>query len=481
MVFYCCYAQAQWVNQTVPDEVTMLLSLDFENTLGVASGYSASEVTLNGQAIATTNSGNTWVLVSVPDSTRSLTSVELFDNGTAYAFGAYNVTGATISRGFARIDRSLLGRGIERYLARTGIVNGASYNAMFLRSSNAGLHWTVRNSLPEGIFYLLSSSFVNDSLGYVTADASPSFGIARMLRTSDGGNTWSILTTPDSIVLLRNVVFTDADHGVAVGYRIREAAFAGVIIRTTNGGATWQSVEFPDVNNFTDVAFPTSLIGYVTGTNSLSGVGVVCMTTDGGSNWLQLSYSPPDAIIEGIEFTQGSMAGVLHGVKDVQPGARELRPFFARTTDGGQSWRDTAFTGLPDNTTFTDAFFVSAEEGYICGGNLQEAVMLYTDNGGVAAIDPSSDAMPGLFHLQQNFPNPFNPSTIIVYQQTTSNWVTLKVYDALGREIVTLIDQEMDAGEHRVRMDGTGLTSGSYFCRLQTAGYTQTRMMILLK
>ncbi len=83
--------------------------------------------------------------------------------------------------------------------------------------------------------------------------------------------------------------------------------------------------------------------------------------------------------------------------------------------------------------------------------------------------------------LFQNYPNPFNPSTTIDFILTQSGYVTLFVFDLLGREIATLIHGKMDTGQHRVVWDGSGLPSGIYFCRLTVGDHRLIRKMILLR
>jgi len=79
----------------------------------------------------------------------------------------------------------------------------------------------------------------------------------------------------------------------------------------------------------------------------------------------------------------------------------------------------------------------------------------------------SGGAVPVEFTLKQNFPNPFNPTTTIDYTLPASSRVLLKVYDVLGREIRTLVDERQIAGDHSVKLDGSNLASGVYFYRLQ--------------
>ncbi|MCL5267031.1 MAG: T9SS type A sorting domain-containing protein [Bacteroidetes bacterium] len=80
-----------------------------------------------------------------------------------------------------------------------------------------------------------------------------------------------------------------------------------------------------------------------------------------------------------------------------------------------------------------------------------------------------------------NYPNPFNPTTTVSYKLPTSGFVTLKVYDALGREVATLVNGNQDAGVHSTVFDGTGLASGVYFYRLTAPGVSQTKKMLLTK
>lgn len=85
------------------------------------------------------------------------------------------------------------------------------------------------------------------------------------------------------------------------------------------------------------------------------------------------------------------------------------------------------------------------------------------------------------FKLQQNFPNPFNPSTSIQYAIASSQFVTLKVYDVLGNEIAALVDEEKQAGVYEVEFNAAGLSSGIYFYKLVSESFSQTNKMILMK
>lgn len=88
---------------------------------------------------------------------------------------------------------------------------------------------------------------------------------------------------------------------------------------------------------------------------------------------------------------------------------------------------------------------------------------------------------PAVFSLSQNYPNPFNPVTLIQYQIPEKQFVTLKIYDALGVEVASLVNEEKEAGIYEVSFDASALTSGVYFYTLQSGSYMQTNKMLLLK
>jgi hypothetical protein len=89
------------------------------------------------------------------------------------------------------------------------------------------------------------------------------------------------------------------------------------------------------------------------------------------------------------------------------------------------------------------------------------------------------------FMLEQNYPNPFNPSTVISYRLPVTSKVTLKVYDVLGNEIATLVNEEEPAGEYEVEFNASSgirnLVSGIYFYQLKAGSFVETKKMILLK
>jgi len=110
-------------------------------------------------------------------------------------------------------------------------------------------------------------------------------------------------------------------------------------------------------------------------------------------------------------------------------------------------------------------------------------IMVYAANNLKSYTDAVFNALavPKSFTLSQNYPNPFNPVTTIKYQLPTPRYVSLKVYDVLGREIQTLVNESQDAGEHFVRFNAFNLPSGVYFYRLNSSGKSEVKKMVHLK
>jgi len=115
----------------------------------------------------------------------------------------------------------------------------------------------------------------------------------------------------------------------------------------------------------------------------------------------------------------------------------------------------------------------------------------------LAGVETPVGRLPSAFELNQNYPNPFNPSTRISYsvpplagrdlvrgadgQLTAVSFMSLKVYDVLGREVATLVNEEKRPGTYTVRWDATGLASGMYYYRMESGGFIETKKLLLLR
>jgi hypothetical protein len=149
-----------------------------------------------------------------------------------------------------------------------------------------------------------------------------------------------------------------------------------------------------------------------------------------------------------------------------------------RTTNGGENWIS---YGTPDYGYLTTLDFIDAQTGWIAGFS---GAILKTTNGGVTYLKPEiQNETPASISLSQNFPNPFNPSTVVNFSLPASGVVTVKLYNIQGREVATILNEFKDAGNHSFFIDATkyGLSSGVYLYRMTTGGTAITRKMVLLR
>jgi hypothetical protein len=93
----------------------------------------------------------------------------------------------------------------------------------------------------------------------------------------------------------------------------------------------------------------------------------------------------------------------------------------------------------------------------------------------------NANSAPLQFSLAQNYPNPFNPSTTIEFTLPKSEFVELKIYNILGKEVSILVSEELNQGNHTFTWKGTGFASGVYYYRIEAGNFVQTRKMIYLK
>ncbi len=151
---------------------------------------------------------------------------------------------------------------------------------------------------------------------------------------------------------------------------------------------------------------------------------------------------------------------------------------------------DTVGTWLGDGKLAGLLRFDSFQLKYVAGSKIKSGVIniaqIQVVKGTVTAVEPPTASTPFAFDLQQNYPNPFNPTTAIGYQLIANSFVTLKVYDMLGREVATVVNEMGTPGKHTAVWDGKNdrgesVSSGIYLCQLRAGSSVMARKMVLLK
>ena len=195
-----------------------------------------------------------------------------------------------------------------------------------------------------------------------------------------------------------------------------------------------------------------------------------------GNDTSQFTINSDSILIEFDEWTMvsavfsNSQAGLF--INSVQVVASEV-PFDSLTT------LDYPHDDLFIGDLWTDQYYPYSFDGKIDEvriSNIARYQITMTD-----VKDDNIDIVPLIPLLEQNYPNPFNPSTTIKYQIPELSFVTVKVYDVLGNEVATLVNEELTAGDYEIEFNGEELTSGIYFYRLKAGNFIQTKKMLLIK
>ena len=309
------------------------------------------------------------------------------------------------------------------------------------RSTDNGSTWVERNSY---LTDLLVSSLAINSTGYIFA-GTYSGGV---FVSTDYGNKWTQINTGFTNLEVRSLTIDSEDN-----------IFAGNIdgvYRSTDNGNIWTKMGLDNVVS----AFTINSLDHIFAADF---GGYVYISTDKGISWSQknVAYYVQSLFTNSRDYIfAGSLTeGVYYSMNN------------------GQNWIPIN-SGL--NTLDVRALIVNSQDELIAG----------TEKGGVyRSVNPSSIENiyinPDNFILYQNYPNPFNPSTRIQYTIGSRQFVQLKVYDILGNEIATLVNEEKKTGiyetEFNLASSIKNPASGIYFYKLTAGDFIQTKKMILMK
>lgn len=385
-------------------------------------------------------------------------------------------------------------------------------SALVAKADTSNLEsWTQMNAgIPDSVG-IICLSFVSKSTifgaGYNGA----------IYKTTDGGSSWNVVYYNPSLTnFIDNITFFDAKDGFAWGDGLSDSSI-NACVETTDGGASWTNN-----NNFIiglgypgDMCFTLPSSAFLCGKNFISGTLYygIWRSTDSGRNWSfsTVGTSSKDSLTYPFSVI---FEDSLHGV------VCRIDSTFWSTSDGGVTWRqigsatptwfdyatlvtgtNTAVFGGNGNATiaevdlasdsvaifqdgtknisFSYVDFPTKSRGYMADGFIRSFYSARLPN--VTAIQQLTPREPENYSLSQNYPNPFNPSTTISYQLPRNAFVVLKVYDVLGREVETLVNERQSAGNHSVVFNASNLPSGVYFYRLQSGPYHNAKELLLLK
>lgn len=320
----------------------------------------------------------------------------------------------------------------------------ANFSSGLLKSTNGGANFTL---IPVSAFLGKSPQGVACSKsGVVHVTTSTGY-----FRSTNGGVSFDTALTGLNCL----PVLVDRNNQNIVYVGVTSAGGVGIgVYRSTDGGATFGANLNPGKNGYNLIQKPNGHLYMLTTTSPYN----FDKSTNQGLTWA----------------TQGNAPNAMRGI------TFELNDLYIagnggvyKSTNDGVNWVSMSLTGSTTPVIYHNNRIWAGTSGTGAGAHY------YTIPTGVNNGEASLVAED--FILHQNYPNPFNPATKIVYELKRANFISLKIYDALGNEIKEIDNGFKNSGRHEVNFSGENLASGLYFAKLNVDGKTLTNRLVLVK
>jgi hypothetical protein len=231
---------------------------------------------------------------------------------------------------------------------------------------------------------------------------------------------------------------------------------------TDSATAKFNAIQFTDLDH-----------GWVVGDSAK-----ILKTTDGGANWTLLTNTglASNFRSKGLFFLNTNIGWIGSKFQNMPVTADVGVNLY--TNNGGATWTTQSFPGANISDNVWSIFFWDAGNGWCTS---DDGLIGHTTSGGSTAVSEGKIMRPTSFSLEQNYPNPFNPATNIAFTLPAKSFVSLKIFDVIGREIATVVSEELSSGPHAYTWNAGALGSGVYFYRLQAGSFIETKKLILIK
>jgi len=438
LITHYSFAQSGWVNYSLGTNNRILRDIYFVNS---NTGWSVGDTTA---VFKSTNGGINWIKQDINYSTPILLrTVKFIDENTGFVAGGHDTP-----------------------------MNGYYYSYMF-KTTNGGNNWIIVNDVSGNCFF--NSIFLVDvNTIFTTKEGIEGLfvTVGGVYKSTNGGVNFNLCVTRGQS---NSVYFANQNTGWASAFYTTDAGNSkGYILKTTNSGLNWNEQHKDSLSNNTEInkiQFINVNTGFAIGKGSYA---KFFKTTNSGVNWsiTNFTHSKYQSLFF-IDQNTGWIAGASYPDTSC----------IAYTSNGGVNWilQKKNYSAFVNNI-----FFINSLTGWaaISNGGIMKTV-----TGGFTSVKKTENTLPDKFSLSQNYPNPFNPSTIIKFQikklsspyALGGDLVKLIVYDILGKEVVTLVNEKINPGEYEVTFDGSRLPSGIYFYTLNTDNFKETKKMLLIK
>jgi choice-of-anchor A domain-containing protein/uncharacterized repeat protein (TIGR01451 family) len=380
------------------------------------------------------NNGNGWQEVNGFGAGEIVYSL-IYNGNTMYAgtWGGKIYRSTNNGQTWVRINNSMTVSFIWSLQASGGFIFAATEQGVYKYN---GTTWTLTSLAGMDVHALTAS-------GSAIYAGTWGFGV---YKSVDAGATWTPINNGLSY-------FLTIQSLTVKGTTLFCGTVGGGVFRSTDGGANW--TQFNVGNNVIWALGATS--GAVFASSYGDGL---YRSTDNGASWSKLSLAVQFVYSIATSSTKIYVASWTGGVFS--------------STDHGNTWTSLGMGGLGVSTLVinpnSEDIFVGTKEGQV-----------FFSRSGSGATNVDDENVINKFELSQNYPNPFNPSTTIQFVVPDAGKYILKVYNMLGQEVATLVDNDLSSGIHKVNFDANNLSSGIYVYKLVGNKVNLSKKMILMK
>jgi photosystem II stability/assembly factor-like uncharacterized protein len=453
----------------------------------------------------TTNGGTLWEVATSP--TTGIKKIIMTDTSSATVLGSQLFR--TTNLGDTWFSLPSPGNTIYnafQILNDNTIILVGNYGRIY-KTEDGGATWIAQSSGTTADFKDVYFSDINN--GTIIGTLRGQYvDVGIILRTTNGGVTWSIQTLSNNSSLTA-VYFTSRYNGW-----ITSTSYWNPLLRTTDGGTTWYTYPLnADAHYFLDISFSDQMNGIMAGR-----FGLVMITSDGGETWIDqtkiiarelkavsIISSSEASAVQASAVAVGSNGAIIRcnsigiipvdllSLKiQVSSNSAEIKwNTLTETNNWGfeierkfedYGWSNRGFVKGNGSTTqlqeysFSEELYKSGKYSYRLKQIDLNGSYKYSET-----VDLNFILVPADHSLSQNYPNPFNPSTTIKYSLPAQGKVKIIIYNALGREITKIADEEKPAGEYEIKWNASSYPSGVYFLRMQAGEFSETRKLILMK
>jgi photosystem II stability/assembly factor-like uncharacterized protein len=397
-------------------------------------------ITVDGRptVMRSTNGGGSWIVAwSGAASRKALRAITAVSSTRAVAVGDAGQM-VVIDNGIVTPVSSGTTASLNDVAFGSPVVGYALAYSTMLRTSDGGATWSTVGPAPS----LTAVDFVNETRGIGVGE------VSGIYRTLDGGTTWNqVLASPRA--RLEDVDFADLSHGLAVGWD-------GLALMTDNGGDSWVPMDAPTGRNLDDVTLVGPGHAFVSGKSQIL---------------FEYGQTPVPTLFRSLNATPLAFGADLRwdvvtdenlsGFTITRSSSASRATIASNLTASSRSYRD---GGLVPGTTYEYQLLAVDRDGS------------YTRSMPVKVTIPKAS-----LELLPNQPNPFNPVTTIRFVVPEKMPVRLTIHDVAGRVVATLVDDTRDPGLHTITWNAQGMASGVYFARLHAGKTEVSRKMVLLK